>query len=502
MAQDSSSYGEIVRSSTIVGGAQAVNYVVGLVRVKAIALLLGPAGVGIIGLYTSATRLLGSVTELGLRGSSVRAIAQAAGRNDPAAIARTTRMLRRLCWATGIAGWVVSAALAMPLSRWMFKSDAHALALAVLGATLLMSAINGGQLGLLQGLRRIGDIARVQVAEAVVNTAIAIGLYVWLGERGIVPVLVVSAGVSLALSWWFARRVRVEPVRMGWDEAIAEAKPLLGLGFAMMWSAVLGLAVDLFTRTLVSRHLGVDAAGIYQAAWALSGTFAGFVLGAMGVDFYPRLTALIRDHAAATRAVNEQTEVGILLALPGLLVLLALSKWVILLLYSTRFAAAADVLLWMALGVFGRVLSWPLGFIQLALGAARWFMATEAISLAIQVALVVWMVPRFGVVGAGYAFAASFAIYTAGMLWVARVLIGFRWSRAVWRIIPIAALFVLLAFASNRLVPGWYSVVAGAIIAVGGGIWCLRGLAARLGDRHRLVRWARRISILARVLGV
>lgn len=500
MTRDST-YGEIVRSSTIVGGAQAVNYVVGLVRVKAIALLLGPTGVGVIGLYTSATRLVGSVTELGLRGSSVRSIAQAAGRDDAAAVARTTRMLRRLCWATGILGWLASALLAVPLSRWMFKSDAHAWALAVLGATLLMTAISGGQLGLLQGLRRIGDIARVQVAEAVINTAIAIGLYLWLGLRGIVPVLVVGAAVSLGLSWWFARRVRVEPVAMGWDAAIAEAKPLLALGFAMMWSTVLGLAADLFTRTLVSRALGVDAAGVYQAAWALSGTFAGFVLGAMGVDFYPRLTALIRDRAAATRAVNEQTEIGILLALPGLLVLLALSKWVILLLYSAKFAAAGDVLLWMALGVFGRVLSWPLGFVQLALGAARWFMATEAIALAVQVGCVVLLLPRFGVVGTGYAFAISYVAYTIGMLWVVRRLIGFGWSLGVWRLVPVAALLVALAFASNRLVPGWASALTGSVIALAGGLWSVRGLAARLGRDHRLVRWVRRIPLLARLLG-
>lgn len=70
----------------------------------------------------------------------------------------------------------------------------------------------------------------------------------------------------------------------------------------------------------------MNPAGIYQAAWALSGLFAGFVLGAMGTDFYPRLTALIRDREAAVRAVNEQTEIGILLAVPWLLATLAFAK--------------------------------------------------------------------------------------------------------------------------------------------------------------------------------
>lgn len=83
---------------------------------------------------------------------------------------------------------------------------------------MLLTALSNGQSGLLQGLRRIGDISHVQVTAAVPKTAIAIGLYAWL-----------------------------------------------------------------------------DAAEIYQAALALSGLFAGFVLGAMGTDFYPRLTSMIHD---------------------------------------------------------------------------------------------------------------------------------------------------------------------------------------------------------------
>ena len=182
MSQGNSSYGQILRSSSIMGGAQAINYLVALLRVKVVAVLLGPAGVGVIGLYTSATSLLGTVTGLGLQGSAVRAIAQAQGKDDPLAVARTIRMLRRLVWATGVLGWLASIALALPLSRLMFESTQHAWAIAVLGGMLLLTAVSNGQLGLLQGLRRIGDIARVQVAAAVLNTAITIGLYAWLRE--------------------------------------------------------------------------------------------------------------------------------------------------------------------------------------------------------------------------------------------------------------------------------------------------------------------------------
>ena len=483
------------------GGAQAINYLISLIRVKIVAVLLGPSGVGLVGLYSSATTLIGSLTGFGIGSSGVREVAGAYSRDDAVAAARMVRVLRRCCWATGLLGWAVSIALAVPISHWMTGSVIHAWAIAVLGSTLLLGAITGGQMALLQGLRRIGDIARANVAGVVLNTLVAIGLYSWLGERGIVPVFVVSAVVTLALSYRFSSRIQIDHVDLSWTDTWRYASGLLGLGLAFMWSGLLTAGVDMFTRTLISRQLGVDAAGLYQAAWALSGMFAGFVLQAMGTDFYPRLTALIHNRDAAIRAVNEQTEIGILLALPGLLATLALAKWVVWALYSAAFAPAAGVLAWMVLGVLGRVLSWPLSFIQLAMGAGRLYIVTETIFLAIQVALVAWLVPRYGVVGAAYAFAGCYALYTAGMAWVGYRLIGFRWSPAVVRMMAISGVLVLLALAANRLLPEVAAGVIGMALAMVGGGWCLRGLASRLGDDHRLVYWMKRVPGARYVVG-
>lgn len=498
---EGNSYRQILRSSSIMGGSQAINYLVGLVRVKAVALLLGPAGVGIVGLYTSAMNTASEVTGLGLQRSAVRTIAVAQGQGDDIAVARAIRMLRRLCWLTGILGWLACAAFAVPLSRVMFQSTEDAWALAVLGATVLLNAINGGQLALLRGLRRIGDIARVQVASAMANTVVIIALYAWLRERGIVPVLLASAAISLGMSWWFVRRVRVAEISMSWRQAVSEARPMVSLGIALMLSSALATLLEFYTRTLLSRGQGLEAVGIYQAAWSLSGMFAGFVLKAMGMDFLPRLAAIIEDRDAAAREINQQTEVGILLSLPGLLGTLVFAKWVVWLLYSAKFAAAADVLAWMILGVFGRVVSWPLGYIQVAMNAKRWYLATELFFIAFQAALVAWWVPRYGAAGAAYAFFACFVVYFAVMVLVARHLLGFRHSRPAARLIALSTLLLAAAMLAGRWLGELPALVFGALLTFASGFWCLRELAQRVGYGHRLIRLALRVPGVARLLG-
>jgi PST family polysaccharide transporter len=482
------SYRQIIRSSSIIGGAQAANYLIGLARVKLVAILLGPTGVGLVGLYTSAIGFVGTVSGLGVGSSAVREIVRAYGQGDPREAARTVIILRRVCWATGFFGWMLAVAFREPISLAMSGSSEHAGAIAVLGATLLFGAVSGGQLALLQGLRRIGDLARAEVTGAALGSVVTVAIYFVLGAAGIVPALLAVAFVTLACSFWFARRVPVLPLSVSFGETRAGARRLLGLGLAFMWSAVLFAGLDLLIRATIARKFGIEGAGIYQAAWALSGMFASFVLSAMGADFYPRLTATIHDRAQAARAVNEQTEIGALLALPGLLAALTLAPLAIKLLYTPQFLPAANLLPWMALGVFGRVISWPMGFVQLALGASRWFAVTETIFVGLWAALAYAMVEAFGIIGASYAFALIYALYTAAMLWVTWVLIDFSWSNETRRLILASAAFVGLAFAARFLWSDTATLVAGGAVTFASALFSLRGLAKRLGEGNRLVK--------------
>ncbi len=489
MTGEKNSYGQILRSSSIVGGAQAANYLIGLARVKLVAMLLGPTGVGLVGLYMSATGFVGTVSGLGVGSSAVREIVRAYGQGDPQEAARTVIILRRVCWATGFFGWMLAVVFREPISLAMSGSSEHAGAIAVLGATLLFSAVGGGQLALLQGLRRIGDLARANVTGATLGSVVTVAIYFALGSAGIVPALLAAALVTLACSLWYARRVPVLPLSVSFAETRSGARRLLGLGLAFMWGALLTAGRDMMTRSIIVRDFGVEAAGIYQAAWALSGIFANFVLSAMGTDFYPRLTAAIHDKSLAVRAVNEQTEIGILLALPGLLAALAFAPLAIKLLYTQQFLAAADLLPWMALGVFGRVISWPLGFVQLAAGASRWFAATETIFVGLQAVLTLWLIARCGIIGTAYAFAATYALYILAMLRVTGALICFSWSSEARKLVLASAVFVVAAFAARFLASDLASFIAGGALTLAGSLFSLRGLAARLGEGSRLLQW-------------
>lgn len=462
-----------------------VTYLLGLVRLKALALLLGPSGVGLFGYLQAASGMLGTLTNLGVASSGVRDVAEAQATADSARMSRTVSVLRRVCWVTGTAGLLAAVLVAWPLSMWSFGEPRQAGAIALLGFSLLFAAISAGQTAYLQGLRRIGDLACINIAGIAFGTAASVACYFFLGASGIALGLVLSAAVTLLCSWWFARRVPVPRVRLAWRETWTHARPLIKLGLAFAWSGLLVAGVGLLTRSLIVRDLGIEANGLYQAAWAISGLFAGFILGAMGADFYPRLTAIARDHEAVNRLVNEQTEIGLLLALPGLVGTLAFGSEVLRILYSAQFLPAAELLPWFVLGVLGRVISWPVSYLLLAKGAARWFFVTETLGNVVGVAALLVLLKFQGLVGVAMAFAVLYFAYTAIVLCVGRHLTSFIWSSSVISIGAVTVVALAIALLLN-VMTGYWRYLASVGLLVITLVYSLHGLVKRLGPDHKI----------------
>ncbi len=476
-----SSHRQIFKSTALIGGTQVINLGIGIVRTKALALLLGPAGIGLAGLYMSATGLIGALAGLGLNASGVRQIAEAAGTNDETRIARTIVTLRWAALISGLLGLVLVLALSPLLSFATFGDDQHVWGIALMSLTLLFGGISAGQSALLQGLRRLRDLAAAQVLGVVFGSMVSIGLVWWLREQGIVPYLVAVSAFGILLSWWYARRVPLQRVRVTWKETLVESRGLLGLGLAFTASALINSGVAYLTRVLVQRQLGLEAVGIYTATFTLSSYYVGFVLAAMGADFMPRLTAASNDHATLNRLLNEQTEMGVLIAIPGVLATLALAPWVMEVFYSGAFSQGAEVVRWQILGVFLRVVSWPMGYVLIAKGNSLLFALTELAAGVVNVGLIVFCMKAWQLEGAGISFALLYLFYTVMMAFIIARLTDFHWSLTALKILVPAVLILGAIFACTRFLPERWSIGIGLTATAAASVASLLALQHLLG---------------------
>jgi antigen flippase len=492
LAQETRSYGQIVRSSSIIGGSQIINMLIGLVRIKLVAVLIGPSGIGLLSIYQSITGLATTIAGLGINTSGVRELALYHSKGDDIGVAKTVCTLRRVCLFTGVVGMLLLALLSPWISEISFGSRGHAWEIAALGLTILLGNITAGQTAMMQGTRRIADIARISIWGAVIGTVISVGIYWKYGIVGMIPALLVLAIVSLLVSSHYANKIKLVETVTSWTETWNQSRGMILFGVSMVVSGVMVTGGAYATRLLVAGQFGIVGVGIYSAAFSVSGIFVQFVLGAMGADFYPRLTAESDNHPRMSELINQQTEVGLLLSFPSLLATLVFAPWVINVLYTSQFSDAYVLLQWFVFGCIGRVLSWPLGYSLLAKGQSMLFIYTEVAFSLLHLALIWIGMKTMGLQGTAAAFALLYFLYTVSMLIICRLTISFRWSSSIrqlliWMIPVVIAILILSKFAGEfvtMLIGGGCSVVCGLV--------CLRQLACRLGREHSLIKHVRK----------
>ena len=188
-------YSQILKSSALIGGSSVVNILFGIIRTKAIAVLLGPAGFGLISVYESIADLAQSIAGMGINSSGVRQIAEAVGTGEQERIARTVAVLRRTSVFLGILGAIILVLFSPQVSILTFGGDQHSAAVALLSLAVFFRLVSAGQGALIQGMRRISDLARMGILGGLFGTVISIVLVYFLRERGVVPALV---GIAVA----------------------------------------------------------------------------------------------------------------------------------------------------------------------------------------------------------------------------------------------------------------------------------------------------------------
>jgi O-antigen/teichoic acid export membrane protein len=417
---------------------------------------------------------------MGVNSSGVRQIAEAAGTGDTRRIARTAAVLRRTSLLLGIFGAVLVAIFSRQVSQLTFGNAKRALPVSLLSLVILFRLISDGQGALIQGMRRIGDLAKMNVLGALSGTILSIPLVYYFRQQGVVPSLIVVAATATFMSWWFSQKIPVPRCSVSPAEVGHEASALLKLGFVFMSSGLMTMGVAYVVRIIILRKIGFDATGLYQSAWTLGGLYVGFILQAMGADFYPRLTASAHDNIACNRLVNEQTLIGLLLAGPGVIATLVFAPLVLVTFYSAKFVAAVEVLRWICLGVTLQVVTWPMGFIIIAKGKSVLFFVAELAWTVVAVGLVWICVPRFGLNGAGIAFFGSYLFHWLLIYPIVRCVSGFRWSRENWQLGFLVLACVAAVFYGSNVLPQPVCIVAGTLIVIMStvcSLWILMRLA-------------------------
>lgn len=452
--QDRSAYRSIFKATSLFGGVQVFNILIQIIKQKFIAILLGPTGMGISGLYSSATSLIQGLTSMGLASSAVKNVAEANGSGDFQRISRVVTVLRKLVWVTGLLGMILVIALSPILSKSTFGNYDYTIPFIFLSVTLLLQQLSAGQSVVLRGMRRLKHMAKSSVLGSFFGLIISVPIYYFFGIDGIVPTLILSSITTLLLTWYFSKKIKIEKQKITPKQTFQEGKEMLKMGLVMSLNSILVSGVAYIVRIFIVRIGGTEEVGLYTAGFAIVNGYVGLIFTAMGTDYYPRLAGVNKDNQKCKYIINQQAEIAILIIAPIIMIFLLIAPYAITLLYSNKFTPITGFMQWAMLGMIFKAVSWAISFQFMAKQDMKTFAKNEFIANIIVLIANILGYYFWGLDGLGIAFILSYFIYLVIVYSVARNKYQFRF---IYSLIKMFAIQLLLLVSCFILIYLWKS---------------------------------------------
>jgi O-antigen/teichoic acid export membrane protein len=396
------SYSHILKYTGVFGGVQGLGILVGIIRNKLVAMILGPAGMGLISLFNSTINLISNTTNLGLSMSAVRNISELYDRNDEGKLLHAIKLIRSWSLVTALLGIFLCIVMSQLLNMWTFEHENHTLDFILLSPVVGLMAVTGGETAILKGTRQLKKLAGISIYNVLSALVITVPIYYFFGVSGIVPSLVIMAIAQMLLTILYS--YRLYPFHISKEKKLlSEGLGMVKLGVAFVIAGVLGSGAEFIIRSFLNNSSSLDTVGLYSAGYLMTMTYAGMVFSAMETDFFPRLSAVQKDVSQTNLVVNRQIEVSLLLIAP-LLVFFMISLPILLpLFYSAKFTPVIGMMQITVLAMYFRALRLPVEYLPLAKGDSCSYLLLEAFYDMILVILVISLFRFYGLTGAGIA---------------------------------------------------------------------------------------------------
>lgn len=339
-----------------------IRFCTAFIAVKAMALLIGPAGIALMGNFRSFLTTLQSVSTLGIREGVVKFISEK--KDDEAALKKvfSTAFLVVLVASLllGIAVFLSSELL----DDYLFPNASYVSVFKTTAFLVPLSAVHIFLLAVLNGFHRYKKVIGITIILSVLGLGIMLVLMWFFGIEGALLAAVIGESVILIVTLSVAGK----PIFRLF--AVSHYSKYYFKGFlqysvmALVTAVVLPLTFILIRNTII-HQLSVDEAGYWEALNRISGIYMVFVTSGLTLYYFPRLSELTTDWAFKGEVLNYyKTLVPLfLIALTGIYFL---RDWIILLVLSADFTGIGDFMIWQLAGDLLKVMSLAFGYQILA----------------------------------------------------------------------------------------------------------------------------------------
>src|SRR5476649_973766 len=399
----------LARATLWTAGSTLVKIGVGLLVVKLIAVVFGPAGVGQAGNFRQLVTVLGVLSGAGIFNGITKYVAQYQQQPERLRAVLGTGSAMVLGFSTLLA--VVFLAAAGPIGQCLFGHDDYRNVVRAVAFIQLGIAYANLALAILKGFRDAAGNALAISLGSLLGAGAFVLCYQWHGYAGaLVGLAVVPAITALPAMLILMRRrqVRLGDLRPAWDRMLATQLGKFTL-MALMTSFTLPVTY-IMMRNLLAQRFSWTEVGMWQGVSSISDAYLQFITASFTVYLLPTLSRLT-DRRDISREIGRSLRFVLPAVAAVSLTLWLLRDLAIRLLFSAQFEPMRDLFAWQLVGDVLKVGAYVFGYLVIAKASLRFYLLTEISQFLLLTAFSRWLIPLHGALGATQAYMATYVTY-------------------------------------------------------------------------------------------
>ena len=400
---------DIIKVFSLNALSTLVRMLAGMVSVKIVAIIIGPAGIALLGQLNNFNTILLGLANGGIGSGVTKYVAEY--KNDENVIKSylsNALKITLVCSSLVAIGLIVGCG---QLSQLILMSDEYYYVFIIFGITIFLYTLNTLFIAIVNGYKQFKRYVTINIAGTIIGLIYSVTLVFFLGLPGALINAVTFQSIVFFITIWMCRKfrwMRWEYFKEKFNRPIV--KKYLGYSLMTIVSIALLPISQMLLRGYVISELSASEAGIWEGMNRISNMYLSVITSAFSVYYLPRLSE-ISNPEELHNEVSKCYKVIIPMFLCVGTIIFFLRHFILWVLFTPDFAPMEHLFIWQLTGDLFKICSWLLSFIMVAKARTKLFITIETVFTLLYVFMCFFFLKHNGIVGLTQGYLCNYILY-------------------------------------------------------------------------------------------
>ncbi len=452
----------LLKTTAAISTTEIALMAVALIRNKYLAVNIGPEGFGIYGILNSFFSMIAVFAGIWMATGTMKYVSEYDARGERRAV--NTVFTFSVLLAGSIA--FVLTLILICKRRWFIahflSDDVREIYYLIFAVSFIAMNLRPILLSVLQGQKKIREVVICRWGIALIDIIFVIILVYFWGLAGFFVSILVNSILAVGFLYWGAQRKNgVQFFKLSLRNPAIYS--LLSFGGVNLFLAFINLLSQYLQRMVVIQNMDIAAVGIFQAGVGMMRHLGVINRGAQ-FFYFPKMSEIMDDDVR-NRNINYFLRITLMFGIPLSVAALLFGKWIIMILYSSRFLSLAPIFFLFVIGQFISSIGGAFQAVVVGMTRLKMHTFTSIVIHSLWVIVPVLLISRYGVGALGIGFVLG-GMAGAIMNWLyLKRYINLRFNQDVFLLFIIAVITLSVAVLISENDLSWR--IAWAILTAG-----------------------------------